>query len=49
MRESEVALKPAAVLEIKTYSDMEIAHWDAEDRLEEAERRVLLKKFKDET
>ena len=45
-REDEIALRPAAVLEIETYSDVDIARWNAEDHLEKAERLNIVKKFK---
>ncbi|MBW6487141.1 MAG: AbrB/MazE/SpoVT family DNA-binding domain-containing protein [Syntrophobacterales bacterium] len=48
-REDEVALRPAAVLEIETYSDADVARWNAEDHLEEAERLNILKKFEGKT
>jgi antitoxin PrlF len=48
-REGEVALRPAAVLEIDTYGDVDIARWNAEDQLEEAERLNILKKFEGKT
>mgnify|MGYP001178122813 CR=1 FL=1 len=48
-RVDEVALRPAAVLEIETYGDVDIAHWNAEDHLEEAERLNILKKFEGKT
>ena len=48
-REGEVALRPAAVLEIETYGDVDIARWNAEDQLEEAERLIILKKFECKT
>ena len=48
-REDEVALRPAAVLEIETYGDVDIARWNAEDHLEEAERINILKKFEGKT
>ena len=48
-REDEVALRPAAVLEIETYGDVDIARWNAEDHLDEAERMNILKKFEDKT
>ena len=44
-REDEIALRPAAVVEIETYSDDDIARWNAEDHLDEAERLNILKKF----
>jgi AbrB family looped-hinge helix DNA binding protein len=45
-KESEVVLKPAAVVEIETYSNGDIAQWDKEDRLEPAERNALLKRLR---
>jgi AbrB family looped-hinge helix DNA binding protein len=48
-RENEIALRPAAVMEIETYGDADIARWDAEDRLEEAGRLAILQKFEDKT
>lgn len=45
-KESEVVLKPAAVVEIETYSNEDIAQWDKEDRLEPAERNALLKRLR---
>jgi len=42
-RQGEIILKPAAVLEIETYSDADIARWDEEDRLEPEEKKTLLK------
>jgi AbrB family looped-hinge helix DNA binding protein len=48
-REDEVALRPAAVLEIETYGDVDIARWNAEDHLEEAERMNILKKVEGKT
>jgi AbrB family looped-hinge helix DNA binding protein len=41
-----VVLRPAAVVEIETYSDEEVARWDKEDRLEPAERNALLKRLR---
>jgi antitoxin PrlF len=37
-RDNELVLKPAVVLEIEMYSDRQIAEWDAEDRLDPADR-----------
>jgi AbrB family looped-hinge helix DNA binding protein len=48
-REDEIALRPAAVLEIETYGDVDIARWNAEDHLEEAERMNILKKVEGKT
>lgn len=43
-RDCEIVLRPAAVLEIETYSDAEIARWDAEDRLDDAERKAIMQR-----
>jgi len=45
-RENVVVLRPAAVVEIETYSDEEIAQWDKEDRLEPAERNAFFKRLR---
>jgi len=45
-KENVVVLRPAAVIEIETYSDEEIAGWDKEDRLEPGERNALLKRLR---
>jgi len=45
-KDNIVVLRPAAVVEIETYSDEEIARWDKEDRLEPGERNVLLKRLR---
>ena len=45
-KENVVVLRPAAVVEIETYSDEEIARWDKEDRLEPTERNALLKRLR---
>jgi len=44
-RGGDIVLRPAAVLEIETYSDADIARWDAEDRLDDAERTAILQRF----
>ena len=41
---SELVIKPAAVLEIEMYSEAQIAQWDAEDALEDSRRSALLKR-----
>lgn len=41
-RGSEIVLKPGVVLEIQYYDDNQIAQWDADDKLEERERRRIL-------
>ena len=45
-REGDIVLRPAAVLEIETYSDADIARWDVEDHLDDAERTAILQRFK---
>ena len=45
-RDNVIVLRPAAVVEIETYSDGEIAQWDKEDRLDPAERNALLKRLR---
>ena len=45
-KENVVVLRPAAVVEIETYSEEEIARWDKEDRLEPGERNTLLKRLR---
>lgn len=42
-RNGELALKPAAVVAIESYSDADIAAWDAADALSDAERNRILK------
>ena len=42
-KDNAVVLRPAAVVEIETYSDEDVARWDKEDRLEAAERNALLR------
>ena len=43
-RGGEVVLRPAAVVEVETYSDQQIAKWDKVDRLSETERTAIVKK-----
>ena len=45
-RDNVVVLRPAAVVEIETYSNEDIAQWDKEDRLEPAGRNALLKRLR---
>jgi antitoxin PrlF len=45
-KDNAVVLRPAAVVEIETYSDEEIARWDKEDRLGPAERNTFLKRLR---
>ena len=42
-RGGEIVLKPGVVLEIRSYDDDRIAQWDADDRLDDDERRRILK------
>ena len=41
-RNGEMTLKPAAVLEIDTYTDAQIADWDRDDVLSRDERKRIL-------
>jgi hypothetical protein len=43
---NEVLLRPAAVIEVETYSEADIVRWDKEDRLEPSERKKLLKRLR---
>jgi AbrB family looped-hinge helix DNA binding protein len=43
-RKDEIVLRPAAVLEIETFSDTDIAAWDKEDRLAASERAAIRKR-----
>ncbi|MBI5575518.1 MAG: AbrB/MazE/SpoVT family DNA-binding domain-containing protein [Deltaproteobacteria bacterium] len=43
-RKDGIVLRPAAVMEITTFSDIDIAAWDKEDRLADAERTVIRKR-----
>ena len=45
-RDNELALKPAMVLEVEMYTDTQIAEWDKEDRLDDAERKRSLQRLK---
>jgi len=42
-RHGELVLRPAAVVELTMYSDEDIARWDAEDDLSDAERGRIKK------
>ena len=44
-RNGEIVLRPAAVVELTIYSDEDVARWDAEDELSEADRRRVKKKL----
>ena len=41
-RDGELAVKPAAVMEIERYTEKQIAQWDSEDKLPPAERKRIL-------
>ncbi|HEY7699755.1 MAG TPA: AbrB/MazE/SpoVT family DNA-binding domain-containing protein [Vicinamibacteria bacterium] len=44
-RDGSVILRPAAVVELTMYSNEDIARWDAEDVLSDAERRRIQRKL----
>jgi len=44
-RDNELILKPAMVLEVEMYSDAQVAEWDKADRLDDGERRKVLKRL----
>jgi AbrB family looped-hinge helix DNA binding protein len=44
-RNGELVLRPAAVVELDTYTDEEIGRWEREDRLAPGERSRTLKKL----
>ena len=44
-RKGELVLRPAAVVELDTYTNEEIARWEREDRLALGERSGILKKL----
>ena len=46
-REGSLVLRPAAVVEVELYSDAQVAEWDAEDRLDEAERGAIRKRLRE--
>ncbi len=45
-RNGELVLKPATVLEVEMYPPEQIAAWDREDKLDDAERRRVLARLK---
>ena len=45
-RNSELVLKPAAVMEIEVYDDEQIAQWDKDDQLSGIERDQTKKSLK---
>jgi bifunctional DNA-binding transcriptional regulator/antitoxin component of YhaV-PrlF toxin-antitoxin module len=44
-RDGELSIRPAAILEIATYSDAQIAEWDTADTLSAKERENILKRL----
>jgi antitoxin PrlF len=44
-RPGEVVIRPAVATEIEMYSDVDIARWDKEDRLEPEARRKIRRKL----
>lgn len=40
-RNGELVLKPATVLEVEIYSPKQIAEWDRDDELDDAERKRI--------
>ena len=42
-RNSELVLKPAAVMEVEIYDDEQIAQWDKDDQLSGTERDQIKK------
>jgi len=45
-RNGEVVLRPAAIIEIETYADVDIAGWEKKDRFLPGEKESLLQKLK---
>ncbi len=44
-----IILRPAMVMEIDTYTDKDIALWDAEDRLNATDREAILNRLQDKS
>ena len=44
-RPGEVVIRPAVVTEIEMYSDVDIARWDREDRMDDSARRRIRRKL----
>jgi len=44
-RDGELVIKPAAVVAVESYSDRQIAEWDAEDRLLSDEREAIRRRL----
>lgn len=45
-RNGELVLKPAAVLEVEMYTPEQVAAWDRDDRIDDAERKRVLAHLK---
>jgi antitoxin PrlF len=45
-RDNELVIKPAMVMEVEMYTDAQVAEWDKADRLDDGERRSVLKRLK---
>lgn len=41
-RDGELVLKPATVLELAMYTPKQIAEWDEQDKMSEAQRQLVL-------
>ena len=44
-RNGELVLKPVTVLAVETYGQEQIAEWDQQDRLRDAQRKALLNRL----
>lgn len=44
-RDNELVLKPAMVLEVEMYTEEQVLAWDEADRLDDAERRAVLRRL----
>ncbi len=44
-RNGALVLRPAAVVEIEVYSEQQIAQWDEDDKLADAERLTILERL----
>ena len=44
-RDGELVVKPAAVIAVESYSDRQIAEWDADDRLGDNERTAIRRRL----
>jgi AbrB family looped-hinge helix DNA binding protein len=42
-RDNELVLKPAMVLEVEMYTDEQVLAWDEADRLDDVERKTVLR------